>query len=163
MRPAAAPSSTSASENPTRRLVQVALRAFTLAVNLLRRLQCGPASCVCTVNLPTHLDLVQTRCARAARHAREKSLELLVLGKGSNVLFDDRGFDGLVVVNRVDFIESPAAVDDTDGGAGGGAFGFCVHLACARAVVETDWARPENGQLVTKARAQGALECFIEL
>jgi hypothetical protein len=51
---------------------------------------------------------------RMRRHAKEKSLELLVVGKGSNVLFDDRGFDGLVVVNRVAFVER-AVVDDHGG------------------------------------------------
>jgi len=28
-----------------------------------------------------------------------------VVGKGSNSLFDDRGFDGLVILNKIDFIE----------------------------------------------------------
>lgn len=28
-----------------------------------------------------------------------------ILGKGSNSLFDDRGFDGLVILNKIDFIE----------------------------------------------------------
>jgi len=46
------------------------------------------------------------------RHAEEKSLELLVVGKGSNVLFDDRGFDGLVVINRVAFVECTVVYDD---------------------------------------------------
>ncbi|MEM7174624.1 MAG: UDP-N-acetylmuramate dehydrogenase [Chlamydiota bacterium] len=29
-----------------------------------------------------------------------------VLGRGSNVLFDDRGFDGLVILNKIDFIKN---------------------------------------------------------
>mmetsp|Transcript_2835 Transcript_2835/g.4780 ORF Transcript_2835/g.4780 Transcript_2835/m.4780 type:complete len:465 (-) Transcript_2835:68-1462(-) len=40
-----------------------------------------------------------------ARFAKEKGLRMLVLGKGSNVLFDDRGFDGIVVVNKICFVE----------------------------------------------------------
>ncbi len=35
--------------------------------------------------------------------AREKKLPFLVLGKGSNCLFDDRGFRGVVLLNRIDF------------------------------------------------------------
>uniref|UniRef100_A0A7S0N1Z3 UDP-N-acetylmuramate dehydrogenase n=1 Tax=Pyramimonas obovata TaxID=1411642 RepID=A0A7S0N1Z3_9CHLO len=40
-----------------------------------------------------------------ARFANENDLELLVVGKGSNVLFDDRGFDGIVVVNKMCYVE----------------------------------------------------------
>ncbi|MEM8727519.1 MAG: UDP-N-acetylmuramate dehydrogenase [Chlamydiota bacterium] len=36
--------------------------------------------------------------------AKEK-IPFWILGKGSNSLFDDRGFDGLVILNRIDFIE----------------------------------------------------------
>ncbi|PKA65292.1 hypothetical protein AXF42_Ash005624 [Apostasia shenzhenica] len=36
----------------------------------------------------------------AARLAQARSLPLLVLGRGSNCLFSDQGFDGLVVLNR---------------------------------------------------------------
>lgn len=28
-----------------------------------------------------------------------------MVGKGSNCLFDDRGFDGCVILNRIDFLE----------------------------------------------------------
>ncbi|MBI5272902.1 MAG: UDP-N-acetylmuramate dehydrogenase [Chlamydiia bacterium] len=35
--------------------------------------------------------------------AREQGLEVLILGKGSNCLFSDEGFDGLVLLNRIDF------------------------------------------------------------
>lgn len=37
--------------------------------------------------------------------AKERSLPFLVLGKGSNCLFDDRGFGGVVLLNRIDFCE----------------------------------------------------------
>lgn len=35
---------------------------------------------------------------------REK-IPYWVVGKGSNSLFDDRGFDGLIILNKIDFIE----------------------------------------------------------
>jgi UDP-N-acetylmuramate dehydrogenase len=35
--------------------------------------------------------------------AHQKNLPILVLGKGSNCLFSDEGFKGLVVLNRIDF------------------------------------------------------------
>lgn len=34
-----------------------------------------------------------------------KKLPFFILGKGSNTLFDDRGFDGLVILNKIDFLE----------------------------------------------------------
>ena len=36
--------------------------------------------------------------------ANKHSLPFFVLGKGSNCLFDDAGFDGIVLQNRIDFI-----------------------------------------------------------
>ena len=37
--------------------------------------------------------------------AAEQKLPFLVLGKGSNSLFDDRGFPGIVLLNKIDFCE----------------------------------------------------------
>lgn len=37
----------------------------------------------------------------------EQGLQTFILGKGSNSLFDDRGFNGLVILNRIDFLEQP--------------------------------------------------------
>ena len=35
---------------------------------------------------------------------RKEALPFWVVGKGSSSLFDDRGFDGLVILNKIDFI-----------------------------------------------------------
>lgn len=37
--------------------------------------------------------------------AQENQLRVHVLGKGSNTLFDDRGFNGIVILNKIDFFE----------------------------------------------------------
>ncbi len=39
------------------------------------------------------------------RFAREKEIPFLILGKGSNCLFSDRGFEGLAILNKIDFCE----------------------------------------------------------
>lgn len=39
------------------------------------------------------------------RYCHCKKIPTFILGKGSNVLFDDHGFNGCVILNRVDFIE----------------------------------------------------------
>lgn len=36
--------------------------------------------------------------------AKKEGVEILPLGKGSNSLFDDRGFNGLVLINKIDHI-----------------------------------------------------------
>ncbi len=38
-------------------------------------------------------------------YARTQSLPYLVVGKGSNSLFDDRGYNGLVILNKIAFCE----------------------------------------------------------
>ena len=35
----------------------------------------------------------------------QKKLRTFILGKGSNSLFDERGFSGLVIHNKIDFLE----------------------------------------------------------
>ena len=67
----------------------------------------GPARFLAEVRTPEALAAVLRRAARAR-------LPCVVIGKGSNVLFHDRGFEGVVVVNCVDFIERAADDDDRD-------------------------------------------------
>jgi UDP-N-acetylmuramate dehydrogenase len=40
---------------------------------------------------------------RAFLYSKQQKLPVFVLGKGSNLLFDDRGIDGLVILNRICF------------------------------------------------------------
>lgn len=35
----------------------------------------------------------------------QDKMRYMILGKGSNTLFDDRGFNGLVILNKIDFLE----------------------------------------------------------
>lgn len=42
------------------------------------------------------------------RYCHEKGIPFHLLGKGSNSLFDDRGFDGLVIQNKIGFCEIEA-------------------------------------------------------
>jgi UDP-N-acetylmuramate dehydrogenase len=37
--------------------------------------------------------------------AKKEGIPFLVIGKGSNCLFDDKGYNGLVVLNKIDFYE----------------------------------------------------------
>lgn len=37
----------------------------------------------------------------AFEFAKSKKIDYFILGKGSNILFDDRGFDGLVILNKI--------------------------------------------------------------
>ncbi len=39
------------------------------------------------------------------RYCHQNQLPFLVIGKGSNCLFDDRGFDGLIIVNKISFCQ----------------------------------------------------------
>lgn len=42
----------------------------------------------------------------ALKYCHEQNLAFLILGKGSNSLIDDRGFNGLVIANRIAFINT---------------------------------------------------------
>ncbi|RZC79282.1 hypothetical protein C5167_003471 [Papaver somniferum] len=47
----------------------------------------------------------RTQLLSAIRYCREHSIRFLIIGKGSNCLFDDSGFDGCIILNRIDFFE----------------------------------------------------------
>lgn len=56
----------------------------------------GPASYFIAVESVEELQEVIAHCFQS-------QLRYLVIGKGSNCLFDDRGFDGLVILNKISF------------------------------------------------------------
>ena len=43
---------------------------------------------------------------QALKMCKEKKLGYFILGKGSNCLFDDRGFNGTAILNKIDFLET---------------------------------------------------------
>ncbi|XP_059670584.1 uncharacterized protein LOC132316091 [Cornus florida] len=47
----------------------------------------------------------QTQLVSVLRYCHEHSIQFMVIGKGSNCLFDDLGFDGCIVLNRIEFLE----------------------------------------------------------
>ncbi|WP_068468218.1 UDP-N-acetylmuramate dehydrogenase [Candidatus Protochlamydia phocaeensis] len=60
----------------------------------------GPAKYFIEVDgIPAMQDLL------AYCHAHQ--IRYFILGKGSNTLFDDRGFNGMVIANRINFLEKP--------------------------------------------------------
>lgn len=40
------------------------------------------------------------------RYCTNRDIKWFVVGKGSNCLFDDRGFDGCVILNQVNFLKN---------------------------------------------------------
>ncbi|XP_042475443.1 UDP-N-acetylenolpyruvoylglucosamine reductase-like isoform X1 [Macadamia integrifolia] len=46
-----------------------------------------------------------TQLVSAIRYCTEHSIRFIIIGKGSNCLFDDLGFDGCVILNRIDYLE----------------------------------------------------------
>lgn len=45
---------------------------------------------------------------QAVAFCHQQRWQYMILGKGSNCLFDDRGFDGAVILNKIDFFEQPS-------------------------------------------------------
>jgi len=79
------------------------------ALNLLQQ---KPLKAVCTFGIGGPAQYyVEARNIEEMQQAflfcRENQLEHFILGKGSNCLFDDRGFKGVVIANKIDFFESP--------------------------------------------------------
>lgn len=60
----------------------------------------GPAKFYVEVHEIAHLQEIMIHC-------KDRQLPFLILGKGSNSLFDDRGYNGLVIANKIDFLEKP--------------------------------------------------------
>lgn len=54
----------------------------------------------------------EARCIEEMRqiliYCKSQNISYFVLGKGSNCLFDDRGFEGAVILNKIDFLNRPA-------------------------------------------------------
>lgn len=50
------------------------------------------------------------------QYINKMELPFWVIGKGSNSLFDDRGFDGLIIHNKIDFIEWDGGTVHVGGG-----------------------------------------------
>lgn len=44
----------------------------------------------------------------ALAFCRESRQRYLILGKGSNCLFDDRGFNGVIIANRIEYLHRPS-------------------------------------------------------
>ncbi len=63
----------------------------------------GPAKWFLQVDTIEDLALVIQEC-------KATSIPYFILGKGSNVLFDDRGFDGLVILNKICWIKHEDAL-----------------------------------------------------
>ena len=40
------------------------------------------------------------------RYCNQSGIRVFVVGKGSNCLFDDRGFDGCVILNRIEYVSA---------------------------------------------------------
>lgn len=62
----------------------------------------GPAKLFVEVNTIPELQIVISKCY-------SEKIPYFILGKGSNCLFDDKGFDGLVIANKIDFCETKSA------------------------------------------------------
>lgn len=58
----------------------------------------GPAKMFVEVKTPTEM-------ASVLRYCTSNDVRWFVVGKGSNCLFDDRGFDGCIILNRIEFLE----------------------------------------------------------
>jgi UDP-N-acetylmuramate dehydrogenase len=63
----------------------------------------GPAKYLIEVQSIAQLQEVISYC-------REKNLKYFALGKGSNVLFPDEGYDGVVILNKIHFCEQQEGI-----------------------------------------------------
>ncbi|MBA2369988.1 MAG: UDP-N-acetylmuramate dehydrogenase [Candidatus Protochlamydia sp.] len=59
----------------------------------------GPAKFYVEARTPAQMQEILCYC-------QQEKIPFFIIGKGSNVLFDDKGFNGVVIANRIDFIEN---------------------------------------------------------
>src|SRR6516164_7044397 len=59
----------------------------------------GPSRCFLEIRTIEQAEEIMIFC-------RKQQMRYFILGKGSNCLFSDQGFDGLVILNKIDFFES---------------------------------------------------------
>ncbi len=52
----------------------------------------------------------------ALRFCSDNRIPYFILGKGSNILFDDRGFNGAVILNKIQFLEQKGSLFTAGGG-----------------------------------------------
>src|SRR5437763_7636880 len=113
----------------------------------------GPSALLCEVHDTRAL------AAHVAR-VRDPSLPWLVLGRGSNVLVDDAGFDGVVILNRA----AGLAIGHTDVGVlvhaeSGVLLSVLARQTAARGLVGLEWCHDIPGTLggavVNNAGANG--------
>ncbi|MFO0882066.1 MAG: UDP-N-acetylmuramate dehydrogenase [Candidatus Saccharimonadales bacterium] len=71
----------------------------------------GPAKTI--VSVTSEQDIIE-----AVAYARQNQLKLIVIGQGSNIIFGDGGFDGLVIVNAIPGLLIDSATGQVRIGAG---------------------------------------------
>lgn len=76
---------------------------FIRGVKLLKDLSTWGIGGPCNYFVEVHN---QTQLVSAVRYCHEHCIRFVVIGKGSNCLFDDLGFDGCVILNRIEFLET---------------------------------------------------------
>lgn len=72
-------------------------------------IQNKPLSSLCTLGIggpaKFYLEIKQIEAMQEAiRYCNSENIPFLVLGKGSNCLFDDQGFNGCILHNKIDFL-----------------------------------------------------------
>jgi UDP-N-acetylmuramate dehydrogenase len=60
----------------------------------------GPARYFTEVRTPEQMQAALKKCQR-------EKIPFITIGKGSNCLFDDRGYNGMVILNKIDFLKKP--------------------------------------------------------
>lgn len=85
--------------------------AQRLKMNDLRILENVPLKDFCTIGIggPARYFIeikTVSEMKQAIKHCQQHEIRFKVLGKGSNCLFDDRGFNGAILLNKIDFFEN---------------------------------------------------------